>query len=474
MVSTLKSRAGVFRQLKAWAIPASVGALAGAASLLTGASLAIAVLHVAAGAGIALCWNETRKLKRVELKASRDLGAIANRLIQLEQRIARSQNATLDPALRSTVVEVTGELSLLGGLVRDLADSVAAHDRDMDTLKQRLAQKIIEKPAALPRETAPVAESPVDPLLLPQTRRLASSADADVQRMGAIIQAFETDRLELHLQPIVALPQRKVKFYEAFARLRLTDDTVLVPAEFMPALERLDQIAELDRRMLERAISIARHLVARGSEAIVSVNLSPRSIDEPGFIRSIARLVDGAPDVAGKVVLELPQRCWRTLDAEKAGALAALRDKGVPFALDHATDLRIDPLALAERGVRFVKVAADLIANVDRKEGLDIELGDLSSVLRRAGIQLIAERVEHEEVVPDLIDLDIPLAQGFVFAPPRAVRSEVLQPQPVAKAEANLAPTSEPGPEESAPAQGTPMPEPEERKPFRAFLRRAV
>jgi cyclic-di-GMP phosphodiesterase, flagellum assembly factor TipF len=420
-----------------------------------------------------------RKLKRVEQKSSRDIGAIANRLIQLEQRIARGQNATLDPALRSTVVEVTGELSVLGGLVRDLADSVAAHDRDMDKLKERLAQKIIDKPEAseksvAPREVAPAAEASVDPLLLPQTRRLVSLAEADVHRMGAIVQAFETDRLELHLQPIVALPQRKVRFYEAFARLRLADDTVLVPAEFMPVLERLSRVSELDRRMLERAISIARHLVSRGSEAIVSVNLSSRSIEEPGFLRSVARVIDAAPDVAGKVVLELPQHCWRSLDIEKAGALAGLRDKGVPFALDHATDLRIDPIALADRGVRFVKIAADLLANADQKDGLDIELGDLAAVLRRAGIQLIAERVEREEIVPDLIDLDVPLAQGFVFAPPRVVRSEVFHAQSVAKVAEDAAEMPMAEPSVSVAVQGSPAPESEERKPFRAFLRRAV
>jgi cyclic-di-GMP phosphodiesterase TipF (flagellum assembly factor) len=447
-------------------------------SLLAGAPIAIVALHVTAGAGIAFCWSETRKLKRVEQKSSRDIGAIANRLIQLEQRIARSQNPTLDPALRSTVVEVTGELSVLGGLVRDLADSVAAHDRDMDKLKERLAQKIIDKPEAaeklVPLREVASTEAPVDPLLLPQTRRLVSLAEADVHRMGAIVQAFETDRLELHLQPIVALPQRKVRFYEAFARLRLADDTVLVPAEFMPVLERLSRVSELDRRMLERAISIARHLVSRGSEAIVSVNLSSRSIEEPGFLRSVARIIDAAPDVAGKVVLELPQHCWRSLDIEKAGALAALRDKGVPFALDHATDLRIDPIALADRGVRFVKIAADLLANSDPKNGFDIELSDLSAILRRAGIQLIAERVEREEAVPDLIDLDVPLAQGFVFAPPRVVRSEVFHAQPVGKSAEDAAETPMAEPSLSAAVQGSPAPESEERKPFRAFLRRAV
>jgi cyclic-di-GMP phosphodiesterase TipF (flagellum assembly factor) len=264
-----------------------------------------------------------------------------------------------------------------------------------------------------------------------------------------------------------------VSFYEGLARLRLADETILVPAEFMPVIEKLGQAAEFDRRVLERAIAVARHLVSRGSEALISVNLSPRSLEAPGFLRSVARLFDSAPDIVGKVVIELPQRCWRTLDAETAGALAELRDKGVPFALDHATDLRIDPIALADRGVRFVKVPADLIAGADQGRGLDIEITDLASVLRRAGIKLVAERVERDEIVPDLIDLEVPLAQGFVFAPPRAVRPDVLQ----APAEEQMADRPEAAqPETADPASSSTLPEPpvlEERRPFRAFLRRA-
>ena len=102
------------------------------------------------------------------------------------------------------------------------------------------------------------------------------------------------------------------------------------------------------------------------------------------------------------------------------------------------------------------------------------KLGDLAAVLRRAGIQLIAERVEREEIVPDLIDLDVPLAQGFVFAPPRVVRSEVFHAQSVAKVAEDAAEMPMAEPSVSVAVQGSPAPESEERKPFRAFLRRAV
>jgi cyclic-di-GMP phosphodiesterase TipF (flagellum assembly factor) len=74
-------------------------------------------------------------------------------------------------------------------------------------------------------------------------------------------------------------------------------------------------------------------------------------------------------------------------------------------------------------------------AEQDERHRLSSELGvrDFASALRREGIRLVAEHVEREEMVPVLTDLGVPLAQGFVFSPPRAVKAEVLGapvPQP--------------------------------------------
>ena len=50
--------------------------------------------------------------------------------------------------------------------------------------------------------------------------------------------ALRENRVDLHLQPIVNLPQRRVCFYEGFTRLRRPDGKLIMPAEFMAAAER--------------------------------------------------------------------------------------------------------------------------------------------------------------------------------------------------------------------------------------------
>ena len=90
-------------------------------------------------------------------------------------------------------------------------------------------------------------------------------------------------------------------------------------------------------------------------------------------------------------------------------------------------DLRLEPRDLAQRGFRFVKMPASLLLNRTGETATDIHPADLSDLLGRFGIDLIAEKIESEGMVVDLLDYDVRYGQGFLFSPPRPVRAEALQ-----------------------------------------------
>jgi cyclic-di-GMP phosphodiesterase TipF (flagellum assembly factor) len=95
--------------------------------------------------------------------------------------------------------------------------------------------------------------------------------------------------------------------------------------------------------------------------------------------------------------------------------------------MDHVTDLRMEPKELADRGFRFLKVPAKLLLNRVTSAQSDIHPSDLADLLARSGIDLIAERIESESMVVDLLDYDVRFGQGFLFSAPRPVRTEALQ-----------------------------------------------
>ena len=430
---------------------------------------------------------------------SREIGVLSQRLVKLEavaaalvqtrHQVPSSHTApqpasgaseqavaALETRLASGIEEVTAEIGLLSGIVRELAAVVANQDGDIAriraaqerTTQERAAQertaqeRAAVRPAGPAPPTEPAAPEPAARLVprtnLPPPARI-EPPPRDAAAEAALVEAFDGEGLEVFLQPIVTLPQRKVTAYEALPRLKVGAD-MLDPEFFLPVLERHGRTTALDRRMLQRVATIARHLQGRGSPAAVGYGLTPHSLFEPGFLRSLGRLVADGPDLAGRVVLALPQTSWRNLDAEQAALLAGLKGR-IGFVMDRPSDLRFDAVALAERGISQVKVPAGLILRPLPRDAMpEIALEDLVASLSRAGIRLVATGVESESEVPDLIDLDVPLAQGGVFAAPRAVRSEVLSASP----EAAPPPPPSPDPPPSPPPQ---------RRPFRDFLRRA-
>jgi cyclic-di-GMP phosphodiesterase TipF (flagellum assembly factor) len=108
-------------------------------------------------------------------------------------------------------------------------------------------------------------------------------------------------------------------------------------------------------------------------------------------------------------------------------SLAALVERGFRFSMDQVSDLRFEPRELSDRGFRFVKVPAPVLLNRLNAGDTDIHPADLSDLLGRHGIELIASQIENESNVVDLLDFEVRYGQGFLFSAPRPVRQEALR-----------------------------------------------
>jgi cyclic-di-GMP phosphodiesterase TipF (flagellum assembly factor) len=154
--------------------------------------------------------------------------------------------------------------------------------------------------------------------------------------------------------------------------------------------------------------------------------------------------------LAPSLILEFKQAAWRAMGPIEQESLAALREVGFRFSMDQVADLRMEPRDLAERGIRFVKAPAALLLGRTGAAtiGSDIHAADLSDLLNRFGINLVADRIETEAEVIELLDYDLKFGQGFLFSPPRPVRAEALQ----AVSDASEAPAGADKPRDAAAA----------------------
>ena len=282
---------------------------------------------------------------------------------------------------------------------------------------------VTEPPAATP---APAAPAPP-----PRTAPVESTvpAFAGLDRAGiiaAIGSAIEGGRIDLYLQPIVMLPQRKVRFYEAMSRLKADNGDMVAAADFLKYAEAGALMPKLDHLTVLRCVQVVRRLLLKNREIGLFCNVSGLTLTDASF-SSLLELVEANRAIATSLVLEFTQSAVRAMGPIEHESLAALAERGFRFSMDNLTDLRVEPRELTDRGFRFVKASANLLLNRAGAASTDIHPADFSDLLGRYGIDLIAERIESENVVVDLLDYDVRFGQGFLFAPPRPVRAEALQ-----------------------------------------------
>jgi cyclic-di-GMP phosphodiesterase TipF (flagellum assembly factor) len=373
-------------------------------------------------------------LSRGTADIARQVSELDRRLLGLEGEIATN----LDKA-RAATAPLAAEIGELGGLLKDLADAVAAHEQMLESaitnatpprLSPVLAPAPTLAPRAQPAESAQVADrvDHVEPATVSAGERSGPFKGLDpAEIIGRLARAIEANRIDLFLQPIVTLPQRKVRYYEALARLRGDDGGLIEPADFLEHAENGGLLPAIDNQMVFRCVQVVRRLSTKNREIGLFCNMSAATLGSAAAFKELSDFLEANRVLAPYLVFEFAQDAVRAMGPIEEECIAALADLGFRFSMDHVGDLRMEPRELAERGFRFIKVPAALLLSRPGAPQGDIHPADFSDLLGRFGIDLIAEKIESEGTVVDLLDYDVRFGQGFLFSPPRPVRTEVLQ-----------------------------------------------
>nr|WP_321445323.1 EAL domain-containing protein [uncultured Cohaesibacter sp.] len=239
---------------------------------------------------------------------------------------------------------------------------------------------------------------------------------------AAVRRALALGQIEMFMQPIVALPMRKPQYYEALARLRADDGSLITPDIFLPVCRKNGFLPMLDRLAINETFRMQRRLADRGHMVDCFCNLALASLADSDFFAQLRGLFEQNRDLAEHVILEFSLADMNNFGILEDETLQLLRSMGFRFSVDQMTTLNAEFDKFARKGVRFAKIAAPILTSRDVGRGLDIHPADFSRVLARKGIELVVTHVETESMLVSLIDFNINLAQGNHFAAAKAVK----------------------------------------------------
>ena len=315
-------------------------------------------------------------------------------------------------------------------------DKVVAEVRVLQTLIEQLSIKRVTKQEEEEKAKQDNGRIPVNGTSLPPhaigrdgpAPILAPLADEKV--LDYVRQGLRSDRIDLYLQPIVSLPQRKVRFFECFSRIRVDDESMMLAEQYIAIAEKEGLIAAIDNLLLFRCVQLVRKAQKNNHNVGFFCNISPHTLMDRKFFGEFIDFMGDNTGLARNLFFEFSQADITEKWPDIAGDLERLAQLGFHFSMDRIEDLSLDFKDLARRNIRFVKIdAGTLLARrpddlEDEAEAEDVEglVEALTQGLNDNNIDLIVEKLEAEEDLIEILDFDIDFGQGYLFGEPRISR----------------------------------------------------
>lgn len=314
---------------------------------------------------------------------------------------------------------------------RRLADLEGQFARLEETIEQRAEKKnaeLVAEMQVLQTLLARVASQSVSAGSSPESvlnrakQSVAVRADDDAggsKKLLEIIEnALEDNRLDLYVQPIVSLPQRRVRYLEVFSRVRDEVGRLIYPADYLDVAERAGLIVTLDNLLLFRCIKLIRQLRERDGDLACFVNVSAATLVDEKFFPQFLEFVESASDLGSKLIFEFSQADISRASPALDRNIGALTELGFGFSMDRVSSLDFDFQGLAARGFKFVKVPASLL----KADPGPISSEDLNDAMRRNALDLIVDKIESEPMLVEVLDFGVDYGQGFLFGEPQPSR----------------------------------------------------
>jgi diguanylate cyclase (GGDEF)-like protein len=245
----------------------------------------------------------------------------------------------------------------------------------------------------------------------------------------AVRNALRSGEFKVYYQPIMRLPERKAIGFEALVRWERPGHSVVYPNDFLPTVGRAGIAVELGWQIMENALAgwrdvISKHQTIVDEPPYVTVNVDAIQLADEGFAQFVIAAIQRNQMDAKHLVIEVTEGTLVN-DGLALQQIRQLYEYGVKIALDDfgsgynnlgqvhnlpLTGLKIDRSFLGENEIS------------PKNEAL---ITDILAIAKTLDLVVVVEGVETPAVEQRLIELGVPLVQGFLYS--RAIPLEQVE-----------------------------------------------
>ncbi|MDA8621606.1 EAL domain-containing protein [Psychrosphaera sp.] len=227
-------------------------------------------------------------------------------------------------------------------------------------------------------------------------------------------QAVIDDHLVMHFQPVWDYKNHCVGYYEALVRLQINNQ-ITYPNEFIPALEKANEISFLDHQVINKTIKLIKENPGLHK---VAINLSGQAFSDDRLLPLIKEKL-AHYDVSGeRIIFELTESASLTNVSGTRRMIEQLSVMGCQFSIDDFGTGFSTFSYLKELPAQSVKIDGSFVKDMissDIDRTLVTAIANVAKVLNKYSV---AEFVETKEIFSQLEEIGVSYAQGYFISKP--------------------------------------------------------
>ena len=233
--------------------------------------------------------------------------------------------------------------------------------------------------------------------------------------------AVESRSFEIEYQPIVILHSRRIAGVEALLRWRHPSRGDIPPSTFLPVADELGLSSTVGRWVLLESckqVKTWQDQVARARALTLTVNISRAQLRQPSLVADVANALELSGIDPRRLVLEVSDAVLLDDAGTALARLQALKSLGVRIAIDDFGARHAALHQLPRIPVDILKIDKAFIDRVGRTGG-GVSVAHVVLALGKSmRLRTVAEGIEAEEQVTELLRLKCEFGQGMLFSRP--------------------------------------------------------